>query len=110
MPAEGGAAPANIDRNVEHFAFDHPQKLRLAEASGLVVKAPNYAVARLALVVLHEADRTHSSGEIPFGERLEEVSAAVSEDAGLDDYDAFYLCLYDVHLMRDIHSARESLQ
>ena len=51
------------------------------------MQAPEDALARLAVVVLHEAHPRHDLVEARFSPGLEEETAVVTVDSGLEDED-----------------------
>ena len=55
VSSERGRAAADINRDVEHTAPDNAHEFRLGVSPFLEMEAPQYAVARVRFVVLHEA-------------------------------------------------------
>ena len=98
VPPEGRRASPDVNRHVEHGALYHANELRLREGRLLEMQAADDPVARPALVVLDEVHVGDLLSEFTLGERLEEVSPVVPEDARLDDHRAVYRCLDYFHV------------
>ena len=97
LPVSGRAFP-DVNGHVQHLAFDAPHQLGLRERRTLEVQPPHHAVARHALVVLHELHVTDFLVKFSLRETLEEITSRVLEEARLDDHHALYCCLDYVHL------------
>ena len=94
----GRRASPDVHRHVQHGALYHAYQFCLREGRLLEMQAAYHSVARLALVVLDEVHVGDLLSEFSFGERLEEVSPVVPEDARLDDHRAVYRCLDYFHV------------
>ena len=98
--AEGGAADADVHRNVQHAAFQHAYQLALAVGALLVMQPADYAVAAVAFVVLNEAYAGYGLLELTLVEALEEASSGIFENARLQNKHAGYFGLYNIHLQK----------
>lgn len=94
------ASLADIKGDIQDSAPDTSDKFALRIWHLLVMESPDYSVRRLRLIVLHEF-HIHSGKILEFlpVETLEEISAVVLEDMWLDYQNAFYVCLYQFHLI-----------
>lgn len=90
-------ALADVNRHVEHSPLDATHQLALSERRALEMQPAHHAVARHALVVLHEMDGADFFVKLFLVVGLEEIAPLVLEQAGFDDHHAFYACLDYVH-------------
>ena len=98
MLSEGRRAFPDVHSHVQHGALYNAHELRLSVWRLLEMQAADDPVARPALVVLDEVHVGDLLSEFTLGERLEEVSPVVPEDARLDDHRAVYRCLDYFHV------------
>ena len=98
--SEGRRASPDVHRNVQNGALYHAHQFGLRERRLLEMQPSDDSVARPALVVLDEVHVGDLFFEFTFGERLEEVSPVVPEDARLDDHRAVYRCPDYFHVCR----------
>ncbi len=97
--AVGWGAFANVDGYVKHCAFDATDELGLGEGWALEVEATHYAVGGTRFVVLDEVYFGNLLIEDLLVVAFKEVASGVFEDAGLEDYWAFYMGLYYIHMV-----------
>ena len=109
MAPEAGRTRPEVYRHVQHLAGDHPHQFGLGMISRLEMQPANYAVMRLALVVLHKPDRPDGFLEDLLVIGFEEIPPGVPEYPGLQDQQAFYIGRDDIH-KRSIHFFREAYQ
>ncbi len=86
-----------VDGHIVHFTLGHPYQLCLRKLL-LEMQAPEYALAGLALVVLHELTGNAGLVEVGLVVRLHEVASLIAEYFRLDDEHAFYLSLGECEL------------
>ena len=96
VPAEGRAADAHVDRDVDRASAQHGDKLALGIRI-LDMQAAKHALRRAREIVLHEAVGDPALRIALLLERLHEEAARVSEHLGLDDQHARDGGLDDVH-------------
>ena len=77
MLAVGRRAFAYVNGDIEDFSSDAPHQLGLRERRTLEVQPPHHAVARHALVVLHELYMPDLLVELPLRETLEEITSRI---------------------------------
>lgn len=73
----------DIDRYIEHFTPDNPDKLALGVGRLLVVQSPYHAVAGKRFIVLYEPVRPGMLLEYILSERLEKPTAIILKHFGL---------------------------
>ena len=61
------------------------------------MQATHHAITAHALIVLHKANGTHLLLELALRETLEEITASIAEDTGLDNQQPTDRCLYNLH-------------
>ena len=97
--AVGRAAFADIHCHIEHPAPDAPDEFALGVGRPLEVEPAHHSVGGHRFIVLHEVYlQPGLLLELACVEALEEVSAGVPEDFGLDDEQTLYVCFYYFHL------------
>ena len=103
--AVGRRAIPDVHGHVQHLAPNAPHQLGLRERRPLEVQSPHHAVARHALVVLHERHVTYFLVKLPLGIALEEIASRVLEDTWFDNDHAVNICLDYFHSAFNIPSS-----
>ncbi len=99
---EGGRAPADIHRHIEHPAARRPDQFSL-RLDKLIVQTAQYPLSGAGVIVLDELLRQAGFPITRLLVGLHEKTARVAESAGFEQYDAGQVGSDDVH---DLASSR----
>ena len=90
----------DINSNIKYLTLENSYQFALGVLSFLEVQPTEYSIATLALVILHELDRSNLLIKVFLRPGLHKISSRITEHLRLDNYNSLNICLNYVYHFR----------